>query len=204
MATRVRTRTLAHLDKLLAISALAAACHPVDPGYGVVDPIPDPALDAPPPTAIPPGPPGTPSTIPEATGGTTVPTTPPQPPPDLGYGVVDPMPPPADCTLFSRAIYAYATFEGGALHVTVSAQARYRETSLDARQPSVAHAVVTEASVTSQTWTLALMPEAPARSLTFVATGVCGGAPAKATVQVSWDRLEKDAPIRAQVIEEPN
>ncbi len=201
MAQRVRSRTLAHLDTLLALTALATACHPREPGYGVVDPMPTPAQGDPPITPA--------STIPEASGTTPPPTvatppttTPITAPPDVGYGVVDPMPPPADCTTFPEAVYAYASWEDGAINLTVSAQMRYRgHASLGTSLPTIAHATVTAPSITSSAWMMKLTPDGSVHTLSFELTGTCENAPATARVRLNWEgTLTKDSRIEALVV----
>ena len=210
MPPRVRSRTLAHLDKLLAMSALAAACHSGDPGYGVVDPMPLPAQDDPPKPPT--------STIPEASGTTPPPetatppstnppttTTPTTAPPDIGYGVVDPMPPPADCTSLPEALWAYATFENGTMNVVININGRYRtHATLDARadlKPD--HGTVSAVAVSSSAWTFNYAPDAAFHTVTMPVSGTCEGKAQKAKLRLSWDGpLAKDTRIEALVVDE--
>ena len=112
--TRSRKRTLDHMQRLLAAAALTGACKPpwassdsgTTTGYGVVDPMPPPALDAG--VITPPSLPEAGSPKPEAgskEAGKTVLTMPTieihekTAPTVTAYGVVDPLPPP---TLYKK------------------------------------------------------------------------------------------------------
>ncbi|HET9932319.1 MAG TPA: hypothetical protein VFQ35_16560 [Polyangiaceae bacterium] len=111
-ASSPRARTLLHMQRLLSATAFAVACSkqtaPEPPGYGVVDPMPTPARDRDEPDASAPIP--VPISDPKVDGGTAQfaeppPSAsqsakppkgkPPKQPEPPGYGVVDPMPPPA-------------------------------------------------------------------------------------------------------------
>jgi len=109
-ATSPRARTLSHLQRLMSAAALLAACNKQSPGtgqpgYGVVDPMPPPALDRDKPdsgaaadasAATPTSSVASPLAIRSAVPVASSSAAPPNPPPiGHGYGVVDPMPTPA-------------------------------------------------------------------------------------------------------------
>lgn len=191
MPSRVRSRTLAHLEALLAVGALSGCRTVVDPGYGVVDPMPMPATDPPPV-----GDPG-----PEVVyDGTPPPGTPPEPP-YVGYGVVDPMPPPAECRSFPEALYATAEYKLDGVHVQVVTQNRARgHVFLDARVPvDVRGAKLDQDRVDSTTWLFRMVPDPASHELSFTATGTCEGASARATVHVSWATSEPGSTVNAYI-----
>lgn len=212
MPSRVRSRTLAHLEALLAVGALSGCRVVVDPGYGVVDPMPMPATPPPTEDLSPPGviyvgtpPPVTPpATIPEVTPPPVAPppvTPPPVTPPYVGYGVVDPMPPPAECRSFSEALYATAEYKLDGVHVRLYTSNSARgHVFLDARVPvDVRGAKVDQDRVDSTTWLFRMVPDPASHELSFTATGTCEGASARATVHVSWSTPEAGSTVNAYV-----
>lgn len=202
MPSRVRSRTLAHLEALLAVGALSGCRTVVDPGYGVVDPMPMPATD-PPPVGVPgpefvyvgtPPPVPPPATIPEV-------TPPPVTPPYVGYGVVDPMPPPAECRSFSEALYATAEYKLDGVHVRLYTSNSARgHVFLDARGPvDVRGAKVDQDRVDSTTWLFRMVPDPASHELSVTATGTCEGESARATVHVNWATSEAGSTVNAYV-----
>lgn len=152
-----RDRTLLHMQRLVATAAFASAataCKTTDaPGASTVDVPPAPStsssgkLDVSPDTGVAPS--GSASTVkvdpPDASG------PPPVEPPNIGYAVVDPLPPPAQCnvtTVAATAVYAKAPTT---VDVVVSATHGSKVTFVGAKnaQLSVLNAKVVTSEVTS-------------------------------------------------------
>jgi hypothetical protein len=193
---RVRSLTLAHLDRLVAIGVLANACGR-DVGYGVVDPIPSPVSGEPSEDD------GSHGTIPEAGQGatTTTPTTTPEPvrPPDQGYAVVDPAPPPPEpCETFAAAVRATARVREGHVELTISS-GRYQDVVL---APS-AQATVTGATISASEDALGrlrLTLDMSEPTAVVTVAGSCAGQRDHVELRVTPRSLENGAPVSAVIV----
>jgi len=189
---RVRSLTLAHLDRLVAIGVLANACGR-DVGYGVVDPMPEPV------GAEPSKDDGSQGTIPEAGQGAT--TTPPEPPepPDRGYAVVDPAPPPPEpCENLASAVRASGRVKDGLVELTLSS-GRYRDVLL----APAAKATVTGATIRASedgSGRLRLILEMSEQTAVVTVAGTCAGQSDQAEIRVTPMSLEGSSPVRAVIV----
>ena len=146
-----RDRTLLHMQRLVATAAVASAataCKTTDaPGASTVDVPPSPSTSS---TAklevAPSGSASTPKAeVPDASGPPMI------EPPNIGYAVVDPLPPPAQCNLTTVAATAVYAKAPTTVDVVVSATHGSKVTFIGAKnaQLSVLNAKVVTSEITS-------------------------------------------------------
>lgn len=189
---RVRSLTLAHLDRLVAIGVLASACSR-DVGYGVVDPMPEPVGTEPSKDD------GSKGTIPEAGQGATTTPEPPPPPQDRGYAVVDPAPPPPEpCETLAGSVYATAFAQEDSVQLTISSGRRRDVTFSPASEVTATNATISSATDSSDGMRLVLVMKGQTAAVTL--QGTCRGQPETVEIRLTAAASTPRAFVRTAVV----
>jgi hypothetical protein len=194
-----RARTREHMHRLLSVAALSGATLPAcQSGYGVVDPLPPPPVEAsgPPPgsrTLDESGPDRERGSTANATTPPLVPSTPPTDTPP-GYAVVDPLPAPA-CYGVADQVPVSARWRaagGGGLTIALSlAKAKDTKVEYVDVAPSAIGAKVVTASGAGSSKQLVLKPDPNATAVTVSVGARCSRG--TMTLSISLDLSGKAA-----------
>lgn len=191
----VRARTLAHMQRLLAATAvMPLACTKADtqPTQTVTIPSATASVAADSTTH------GTliPETHPSATATATAPV-------DVGYAVVDPMPAPARCMGLAAASRATATFTADAtgpvldVHVTLPSGSAWSGTSFSG-QPSPWSGQLVSSSVSGATARARIRPTAGTTTLGVSFTVTCPAGPGTVSITATFPAATAGAKVTLQ------